>query len=91
MKYRRHGAKVGTYGEYSHDTWRDATDSSLLAEMYQKDDGTYDVTLYNRSHIPYTHNLRDSRIAWDVCEAHMKERGYDNLVSDTADIRAYND
>ena len=90
MKYHRHTAKVGVYGEHEHHTWRDAN-SVLLAESYQKDDGSYDVTLYNRANVPFTRNLRETRIMWNVCEAHVKERGFDTLGHDTADVRAYND
>lgn len=89
-EYVIHIGKVGTYGETKHVTWRVGYNGPLLAETYEKDDGTVDVILYNSSNVPFKRNISSGR-DWHICEAHAKERGFTTLLRTSSDIRAYND
>lgn len=89
--YTRHIGKAGIYGEQKVVTW--ATLNGVeLARIDDNNDGTVTVTLHSSNNTPHPRNLpNDSRRWWNVCEAHVKERGFNKLARETADVRAYND
>jgi hypothetical protein len=91
MNYTRHIGKAGVYGEHKVVEWKDEF-GRLIARTYDNNDGTETVTLYSSGNVPHprflpTHDRRN----WDICEAWVKERGFDNLTRETSDVRAYND
>lgn len=90
MDYITKLGKVGTYGETSTEEWLDMS-RRPIAIIYHNADGTFTVTLYTAKQIGHTRTLQDLKVARDVCEAHLKERGFTKLRGEYADIKAYND
>lgn len=89
--YTRYIGKVGTYGESKVVTWK-AANGTVLACIEDNNNGTVEVTLYSADNKPHPRNLpNNERRCWDICEAHVKERGFTKMARETADVRAYND
>lgn len=90
--YSRRIGKAGSYGEHKVVTWSAVSDGATLARIYDKNDGSVEVTLFSSDNKPHPRTLpNNERRCWDICEAHVKERGFTAMVRETADVRAYND
>lgn len=89
--YTRRLSKAGTYGEHRVITWADDK-GTAIARVYDNNDGTAEVTLYTADNKAFPKTLsNDEMLCWNVCEAHVKERGFTTAIRETADVRAYND
>jgi hypothetical protein len=91
VTYKRRIGKVGAYGEHKVVTW-DSANGVALARIYENNDGTVEVTLYSADNKPHPRTLpNDGQRCWNICEAHVKERGFTTMIRETSDVRAYND
>ena len=81
---------TGSYGECRTEEWQDMSRREI-AVIQHNNDGTFTVTLVNAKHVRFSRTLRDLTIARNVCEAHIKARGFTKLHGEYADVRAYND
>lgn len=89
--YTRRIGKVGTYGEHKVVTW-ESSNGATLARIYDNNDGTVEVTLHSADNTPHPRTLpNNERRCWNICEAHVKERGFTKMTRETSDVRAYND
>lgn len=85
-------SKVGTYGERTKVEWfAGHVNGELLASLEQLADGGVHVVLYAAAGGAFPRTVDEEMPSYSVCEAHVKERGYTNLKTEYADVRAYND